>query len=405
MTLLASALDEMASEPLDGDVVSGADLVALFAARARLEGELLRRLRVWDDHEAWAADGALSPSGWLAHECRVLPSSARRLVHLAHRLGDAPLTEAALRAGVVSRDQATILARASAAPCSARFQADEAVLLGQAHQVTAGQLVHIVRHWRQHAEAEATADAADVEPGYAGRHLYASVTWDGTVAVDGVLDAAGGAVVVAALDAAMEADRGSPAEDTRRRPQRRADALALICRHYLDTANIPSSGGERPHLAVTVDLAALTGSGSGRTDHGVPLTAATIRQLACDASLHPIFTRGSELLDIGRRTRIVPAALRRALVARDGGCRFPGCDRAASWCDAHHIRFWTDGGSTSLPNLLLLCRRHHRLLHHGWALSGTATAPTFTRPDGTVLSSAGDVPTAGGADPRAGPGP
>jgi len=74
-------------------------------------------------------------------------------------------------------------------------------------------------------------------------------------------------------------------------------------------------------------------------------------------------------------------------------------------CDCHHIRFWTDGGSTSLPNLLLLCRRHHRLLHHGWALSGTAAAPTFTRPDGTVLSSAGDVPTAGGADPRAGPGP
>jgi len=215
------------------------------------------------------------------------------------------------------------------------------------------------------------------------------------VALDGVLDPDSGAVVLAALDAAIEADRDASGEDRRSRPQRRVDALALICRHYLDTARLPVTGGERPHLAVTVDLGTLTtGQGSGRSDHGVTLSAAAARLLACDAAVHPIRIRGSQPLDIGRRTRTVPTAVRRALVVRDGGCRFPGCDRPPAWTDAHHITHWANGGATALANLILLCRRHHRLLHHGWTLTGTATTATFTRPDGTTLP-----------QPRAGPPP
>jgi hypothetical protein len=72
-------------------------------------------------------------------------------------------------------------------------------------------------------------------------------------------------------------------------------------------------------------------------------------------------------------------------VGRDGGCRFPGCDRAASWCDVHHVQHWINGGETAPENLLLLCRRHHRLLHHGWTVSGPARAPAFMRPDGIAL--------------------
>jgi len=395
MAVLASTLDGLAAERLDGDVVSGADLVELLVARARMEAELLRRIRVWDDHRVWSGDGALSASGWLAHHGGLHPGTARRLVHLAHRLGDAPVTEAALQAGRLSVDQATALARASTAPCTVRFQADEQVLVDQAQALTVPQLQQVVRHWRTRAEAESSEVEVGADPGFEGRHLHASVTWDATVALDGVLDPDSGAVVLAALDAAIDADRDQSGEDRRSRPQRRVDALALICRHYLDTARLPVTGGERPHLAVTVDLGTLTtGQGSGRSDHGVTLSAAAARLLACDAAVHPIRIRGSQPLDIGRRTRTVPTAVRRALVVRDGGCRFPGCDRPPAWTDAHHITHWANGGATALANLILLCRRHHRLLHHGWTLTGTPTKPTFTRPDGTTLP-----------QPRAGPPP
>jgi hypothetical protein len=381
---LGSVVDQLAAERVDGAVVSSEELAGLLVARARLEGELLRRLRVWDNQQGWACDGALSPTGWLIHHGGLLPGTARRLVGIAHRLGEAPLTAAGLRAGRLSADQAQVLARASTAPCTARFQADEAFLVDQASKLNAAQLACVVRRWREHAEADVDLG----EPGYEGRHLHVSTTLDGTVAVDGTLDPETGATVLAALDAAIEADRDVPGEPARSRPQRRADALGTICRHYLDTANLPTCGGDRPHLAVMIDLPALTGTGPGRcqTENGLPLSPTTIRQWACDAGLHPIFTRGpSEILDLGRRTRVISAALRRAVVARDRHCRFPGCDQPASWCDVHHIRHWLNGGPTCLANVMLLCRRHHRLLHHEWTLSGTPTAPVFTRPDGTQL--------------------
>lgn len=125
-------------------------------------------------------------------------------------------------------------------------------------------------------------------------------------------------------------------------------------------------GGERPHINVLVDLATLEGRAGhrGELEEAGVIPAEAARRLACDAGLSRIITRGrSEPLDVGRRTRTVPAALRRALVVRDGGCAFGGCDRPPSWCDAHHIIPWIDGGSTALANLILLCRRHHRFVH------------------------------------------
>jgi hypothetical protein len=93
----------------------------------------------------------------------------------------------------------------------------------------------------------------------------------------------------------------------------------------------------------------------------------------------------SEPLDLGRRTPVVSPALRRAVIVRDRTCRFPGCERPSSWCDAHHVRHWAKGGPTSLSNLVLVCRRHHRLVHEGFGLEMGANGPVFRRPDGTVL--------------------
>ena len=139
---------------------------------------------------------------------------------------------------------------------------------------------------------------------------------------------------------------------------------------------------------MTVDLEALEGRVGRRAeldDAGV-VTPETARRLACDAALSRVITRErTEPLEVGRRTPVVPAALRRAIVIRDRHCRFPGCDRPQSWCDAHHVVHWADGGETSLANLVLLCRRHHRLVHERFAMSLVGDRPVFRRPDGTML--------------------
>ena len=148
-------------------------------------------------------------------------------------------------------------------------------------------------------------------------------------------------------------------------------------------------------MTVTVDARALADgrSGAGDLGHVGAVDAAVALRLSCDASLMRVVMAGpSQPLDVGRRTPIVPPAIRRAVILRDRTCRFPGCDRPHTWCDAHHVVHWTEGGSTSLQNLLLLCRRHHGMIHRreGFRLNLEDGVPIVRRWDGTVLEN--DVP-------------
>src|SRR5207237_912154 len=154
-------------------------------------------------------------------------------------------------------------------------------------------------------------------------------------------------------------------------------ALTEICRQWLDRGDRPSVAGERPHVTVTIDLDSLEGmKGRSELDDGAVITADAARRLACDASISRVIMRGrSEPLEVGRRTPVVAPALRRAVVIRDRGCRFPGCDRPPGWCDAHHVVHWADGGSTLLENLILLCRPHHRLIHQEFRIEMTDGGP------------------------------
>jgi hypothetical protein len=123
-------------------------------------------------------------------------------------------------------------------------------------------------------------------------------------------------------------------------------------------------------------------------DHAGPVDPDVARRLACDASLTRVVLSGrSEPLDVGRRTPVIPPAMRRAVIVRDRRCRFPGCDRPHTWCDAHHVVHWADGGPTAVQNLLLLCRRHHRKVHErdGFRLELLDGRPAFRRPDGSLL--------------------
>jgi len=148
--------------------------------------------------------------------------------------------------------------------------------------------------------------------------------------------------------------------------------------------------GERPNVAITMSLESLqskvtgaTGCAPGMLDNGIAISIEATRRVLCDANVITIVlgARG-EPLDVGRLTRVIPTALRRALVARDQGCAFPGRDRPASWCDAHHCKHWSDGGDTALCNLcLLLCSHHHDVVHHdGWDITMIDGAPWFIPP-------------------------
>ncbi len=228
---------------------------------------------------------------------------------------------------------------------------------------------------------------------------------------------------------------GSP--DPRSAATRRAQGFTEMLRRYLDSGTAPVTGGHKPHLTLTMTLTDLqhrttstctgaggcngvepgsctgergcsgtggerspgagagsctgaggcnstgAGGGFGLLDHGGPITAAKARMIACDAEVLPIVLgSASQVLDVGRATRVFPTSIRRALIHRDKGCAFPGCDRPPAWADGHHLVHWADGGPTSLANAVLVCRLHHSLIHRGdWTVRlATDHRPEFIPP-------------------------
>jgi len=202
---------------------------------------------------------------------------------------------------------------------------------------------------------------------------------DGSLVIRARLPAEAGAVVLQALNAAMDAECEAANDDTvndvtavtsaneNRFAQRRADALVTIAETALCHGTAPQPSAERYQVVIHVTAQTLSANHGDRCelDNGQRLAPDTARRIACDSSLLRI-TEGAagNPLDIGRKTRAVSPAMQRALRSRDHGCRFPGCTHHR-FVDAHHIRHWADGGETSLDNLVLLCRHHHRLVHEG----------------------------------------
>jgi hypothetical protein len=366
------------------------------AERARALAELERR-------EVVARDGHLSVASWVVARHGVAPSTAAGHVRMARALEQMPVTAEALAGGEVSSAAVSLLASAQeAAP--EQFALAEDALVDAARSLPVVKLRDAVARWRESADAERAVQ--DEERRFERRRLHVSATLEGMVRVDGELDPVTGQTVLTALRAVEDADvrsrvghrsgehhRPGAEPDPRTPAQRRADALGEICRQWLDLAERPVVSGERPHVVVTMDIASLERR-AGRLldleDVG-RIDGETARRLACDANVTRVITDGSsQPLEVGRKTKAVPPALRRAVAVRDGGCAFPRCHRPSSWCDAHHVRHWADGGETSLANLVLLCRRHHRLVHHRrFTVEMTNERPRFFRADGTVLDRGG----------------
>ncbi len=220
----------------------------------------------------------------------------------------------------------------------------------------------------------------DSEESHERRYLFISEL-GGMFRLDGLLDAEGGAALKSALDGLA---RPLGMHDTRTPRQRRADALVELAYHAMEAGTLPRRNGVRPQVTLTTTLEGLKGelgAPASELEHGGLVSSKTAQRLACEGTLTRVLKAGSVVTDVGRATRAVSASTRRALKARDEGCRFPGCDRQASWSSAHHIHFWGQGGQTKLPNLVLVCHHHHRLVHEGgWQVVKVADGLKFIPP-------------------------
>lgn len=390
MSELRSVVDALRSETLPElpDARIEEDFAELHRAVELLEVERLRRLSEIDRRRLFERDGHLSAAAWLATTFKVTWGSAREHVRVARALEEMPGTRRALDEGDLSMSAVRLLVAAREADPEA-FERDEAQLVEAARIHSMNDLQRVAAYWRQAVEREQSLQGDDKLR--ERRRLHASVSFLGMVRVDGDLDPEAGETLLTALRAVLDAEsRSRPQDDLRTPAQRRADALGEICRQWLDLAERPTVAGERPHVTVTVGADALqyTSDSVSELDHAGPIPPEAARRLACDASVMRVVMAGrSEPLDVGRRTSVVPPAIRRAVIVRDRHCRFPGCDRPHTWCDAHHVVHWADGGPTALPNLVLMCRRHHRMVHQpgGFRLELVDGRPTFKRPDGSML--------------------
>jgi hypothetical protein len=266
---------------------------------------------------------------------------------------------------------------------------EETELLEKARQFSVGRLWHFCHHLRHAIDPEGFA--AEQRRATEARSLKLSSCEDGTLLIEGWLDTTGGAALRTALEP-LALSHGD--HDDRCRERRNADALVEIITHVEDTGVLP----QRPHLQVTASvdtLRGVAGSPAGDIEYGLPVSAETVQRLACDGAItRVVFGPESVVIDVGRARRVVAGPTRRALNARDGHCKWPRCDRPASWSDAHHVIHWTKGGETDLANMVLLCHRHHWMAHEGgWQLVRTAEGEVLTvppRPPG--LAGAAAVP-------------
>ncbi|MGH3713067.1 MAG: DUF222 domain-containing protein [Micromonosporaceae bacterium] len=391
------------------------ELVAAASALEAQAGELRLRL-VAEAHGRGVAgrEAACSTQSWLRARTRVSPAVAKGQVVLAAGLASGELepTREALSAGRISVAHAQVIARViaelpgtdlpgggvpggaagaemSGAGVAGRVRGlAQARLVEWAEQFDPVQLARLGRRIEERVAPE-IADGREADRlaelekrAWRRRELRFTPDGHGTVQVRGRLDTESAAVVQRALDPLAKPRPTDPDSADMRSPgARTADALVEVCRRALASGGLPVQRGQLPQLVITVTAdrlpaaahglpapagAAGVGVGVGRLDNGERVSPGVVRRIGCDAAATPaVVDRGGVPLALGRTQRLFSPAQRRALILRDGGCAFPGCDRPPQWTEAHHVVHWVDGGATDIDNGVLLCGYHHRVIHKG----------------------------------------
>jgi hypothetical protein len=344
----------------------GAEITELCSYIYAAESRFLALIREFDEKGYWAQQGLFSCAHWLNLKCGIGMNAAREKLRVAHALAELPKISERFDKGQLSYSKVRAITRIADA-------SNEDYLLMIADHGTAHHVEKLVSKYRT---AKRLQDADIVRAQYNNREMTHYYDHDGCLVIKARLPAEQGALIVKALEMAMDVQFHSnevsavASEEPEPIAARRADALTEIAETYMN--NNESSGSTADRYQVVVHVATITpetvGAAPGRDNYiedGPHVTAVTSRRIACDSSVVCIKEdENGEPLSIGRRSRSIPPPMRRALRARDRGCRFPGCTNTR-FVDGHHIKHWADGGDTSLDNLVLLCRHHHHLVHEG----------------------------------------
>jgi hypothetical protein len=399
---LTEAIDGLVAESIDGfsTAALGDDIISIRRAIDRLEAESLRRIERFRRDGGAHGDGAPTLVSWMRARCGLTVKAAAYCVHLGRALGELPAALDSARAGRACFSNVAMIGRLANDVGVQRLAPYESTLVGAAETLDPAGMRMVTESARLGIDPDGVL--ADANRAHFRRWAACDQTYGGNYVLRGQLDAEKGAIVKAAFDAGSGALVRS---DTRSGSERNADALVEMAAAFLRAGDHGDVHGQRPHLTVTVSAERLrsdvVGGRTGASDDGTlraaadvppavlegvgPIHPETARRIACDAvrtvvTVAPVahvspawaVTTKPVPLSVGRATRTIPAHIRNALRVRDGGCRFPECDRSPSWTDGHRIVHWADGGPTDLDNLVSLCRRHHRQVHEeGWSITIT----------------------------------
>ncbi|MCA1674916.1 MAG: HNH endonuclease [Actinobacteria bacterium] len=386
--VIAACADEVRSSLSELDDGAMLDLVRGMESASRIvHSVMLDVLAEVDSRRLAAQAGFRSTAALVGDLVHLSRTEARLRAEQASKLGahrgltgqslapELPETAAALAAGEIGPAHTRIITEImDAVPASVtaaqRTQA-EADLARYARTFGPTELAKLGQRVLAHLDPDGP-EPRDDDPAPAAGEFRLHNRRDGKLGFEGWLDGEHGPQFQGLIEQlAKPRPLSEDLPDQRSTDERQADALLELCGLARAAQECPTTGGEPPHVTVTIDWNALRAElGAALLDYGQHLGASGARRWACDCKIVPIVLGGeSEPLDVGRISRTVPLGIRRALVARDRGCAFPGCDRPPSRCDAHHVRHWADGGDTSLCNCVLLCPTHHRHVHGtGWEI-------------------------------------
>ena len=349
-----------------------------------LEGEAAaeaRAAQVAGDH---LAAGNATVVNWLSRLCGMSASSTADRLCVGTQLESLPKIAEALRTGDIGYQSASLLCHLREQLGDKRELFDEDEMLGYARGHSVAALRYLCRYARHVADPDGFFNEAEAD--FTRRRLDISQMGDGMYVVDGILDPQTGAAFRTALESL--AKRLGP-DDERSHKQRMADSLGELVHHAMDDGRLPRRNGVRPHINLTTTLEGLKnepGVPAADLELSLPISTRTLERIACDSTISRVLLADSMIIDVGRATRVVSAPTRRALRARDRGCRWPGCDRQVDWSTPHHIVAWARGGPTILSNLVLLCYFHHRLAHEGgWQVVQVGREFRFVPPDRVVF--------------------
>jgi hypothetical protein len=393
---LRDGVDALVGESIERFTTSelGADIIEMSLAIDRLEAERLRRLHRFHADRGTDSEGGGTTVSWLRRSCGMTAKAAAYRVHLARTLGEMPAMLDSARAGRASFTNVAMVAHLAGAVGVEQVQGYEDILLPAAETLDPRRMRIATETTRLSIDPDGVL--ADANHAHERRWLECDETYGGVFVLRGQFDAEGGAVLKTAIDALSH---GMTRGEHRSGSARRADALVDMAATQLRCGDHRDVHGQRPHLTLSVSADTLrhqTWSTDAASDDtlrvvavpqaaelgGVgPIHPEIARRIACDAvrtvvTVAPapndsswIFGTPAVPLSVGRATRTIPSSIRTALVLRDQGCRFPGCDRPPAWTDGHHIIHWADGGPTEIQNLVSLCRSHHRRVHEeGWRI-------------------------------------